>query len=159
MLTPREKNPVYRQNSPLRKIKSTTLHQGEQRAQHTTNELFRPPPQETGQEATGLVWEWGLCPLCVLWCGDDVVNMHTAGLVFQLNHVDYRAKALKHSAQCPFLRAWKLPDCNSITSKEATQHFVPRSCWCVCCCCFFLMTTSWLYLGHVGVSVAAVSSS
>ena len=30
-------------NSPQRRIKPTTLHQAGQRAQHTANELFRPP--------------------------------------------------------------------------------------------------------------------
>ena len=37
------KNFVYRKNSPQRSIKPTTLHQGRQRAQHTTNELFWLP--------------------------------------------------------------------------------------------------------------------
>ena len=40
MLTPRE-NPLYRKNSPQRRIEPTTLLQAEQLAQHTTNELFR----------------------------------------------------------------------------------------------------------------------
>ena len=35
-------NPFYRKNSPQRSIEPTTLHQAGQRAQHTTNELFRP---------------------------------------------------------------------------------------------------------------------
>ena len=37
------KNPLYRKTFPERKIEPTTLHQAGQRAQHTTNELFRPP--------------------------------------------------------------------------------------------------------------------
>ena len=42
MLTPRE-NPLYwKKNSPQRKIEPMTLHQAGQRAQHTTNELYRP---------------------------------------------------------------------------------------------------------------------
>ena len=43
MLPPREKNPSSRKNSPQRRMEPTTLHQAGQRAQHTTNELFRPP--------------------------------------------------------------------------------------------------------------------
>ena len=34
------KNPLYRKNSPQRRIEPTTLHYAGQRAQHTTNELF-----------------------------------------------------------------------------------------------------------------------
>ena len=37
-----KKNPLYRTNSPQRRIEPTTLHQVGQRAQHTTNELSRP---------------------------------------------------------------------------------------------------------------------
>ena len=36
-------NPLYQENSPQRRIEPMTLHQAGQRAQHTTNELLRPP--------------------------------------------------------------------------------------------------------------------
>ena len=42
MLTPREKSPLPEKISQVR-IEPTTLHNAGQRAQHTTNELFRPP--------------------------------------------------------------------------------------------------------------------
>ena len=43
MLTPRQKIPsTGEKKSPQRRIEPTTLHQAGQRAQHTTNELFRP---------------------------------------------------------------------------------------------------------------------
>ena len=38
-----EKNPLFRKNSPQRRIEPMTLHQAGQRAQHTTNKLSRPP--------------------------------------------------------------------------------------------------------------------
>ena len=41
MLTPQEKSPLP-ENSPQRRFEPTTLHQAGQRAQHITNELFRP---------------------------------------------------------------------------------------------------------------------
>ena len=41
MLTPREKSPLQ-EHSPQRRIEPTMLDQAGQRAQHTTNELFRP---------------------------------------------------------------------------------------------------------------------
>ena len=41
MLTPRGKSPLP-EKIRLRKIEPTTLHQTGQRAQHTTNGLFRP---------------------------------------------------------------------------------------------------------------------
>ena len=44
-LTPRE-NPPLLENSPQRRIEHQTLHQAGQRAQHTTNELFRPPSHQ-----------------------------------------------------------------------------------------------------------------
>ena len=37
------KNPVYQKNSPQRRIEPTTLHQAEQRAQHTTNWAIPAP--------------------------------------------------------------------------------------------------------------------
>ena len=44
MLTPREKSPLSEKNSPQRRrIEPTTQCQAGQRAQHTTNELFRLP--------------------------------------------------------------------------------------------------------------------
>ena len=43
MLTPREQSPLREKKSPQRRKEPTTLHQAGQRAQHTTNELFRPP--------------------------------------------------------------------------------------------------------------------
>ena len=42
MLTPREKSPLPRKKSPQR-IEPAVLRQAGQRAQHTTNVLFRPP--------------------------------------------------------------------------------------------------------------------
>ena len=41
MLTQREKSSLPEKNSHQRRIEPTTLHQAGQRAQHTTNELFR----------------------------------------------------------------------------------------------------------------------
>ena len=43
MLTPREKSPPPDKKSSQRSIEPTTLHQAGQRAQHTTNEIFRSP--------------------------------------------------------------------------------------------------------------------
>ena len=43
MLTSREKSPLPKKNVPQRRIEPMTLHQAGQQAQHTTNELFRPP--------------------------------------------------------------------------------------------------------------------
>ena len=39
----KEKIPSTEKNYPQRRIEPTTQHQAGQRAQHTTNELFRPP--------------------------------------------------------------------------------------------------------------------
>ena len=41
ILTPRERS-LYQRNPPQRRFEPTKLYQAEQRAQHTTNELFRP---------------------------------------------------------------------------------------------------------------------
>ena len=47
-------NPLFRKNSPQRRMEPTTLRQAGQRAQHTTNELFWPPahsgPLNSGQQ-------------------------------------------------------------------------------------------------------------
>ena len=39
----KENSPLPGKTSPQRRIEPTTLHQAGKRAQHTTNELFRPP--------------------------------------------------------------------------------------------------------------------
>ena len=46
MLTSKQKSPLPERNSPQGSMEPTTLHQAGQRAQHTTNELFRPPHQD-----------------------------------------------------------------------------------------------------------------
>ena len=46
MLTPRKKK-LYRKTISQRRMEPTTLHQAGQPAQHTTNQLFRPPPNRT----------------------------------------------------------------------------------------------------------------
>ena len=51
MLTPREKSPLPEKNYPLRRIEPTTLHHAGQRAQHTVNELFRPPYTEVADQS------------------------------------------------------------------------------------------------------------
>ena len=42
IVTPREKSPLPEKKCPQRRIEPPTLHQAGQRAQHITNELFRP---------------------------------------------------------------------------------------------------------------------
>ena len=43
MSTPRDKSPLPGKKCSQRNIEPTTLHYAGQRAQHTTNDLFRPP--------------------------------------------------------------------------------------------------------------------
>ena len=47
MITIREKSRLQETKSPQRRTEPTTLHQAGQRAQHTTNEVFRPPDNAT----------------------------------------------------------------------------------------------------------------
>ena len=47
VLISREKSPLLEKKFPQRSIEPMMLHQAKQRAQHTTNKLFRPPLDST----------------------------------------------------------------------------------------------------------------
>ena len=51
------KIPSIGKNSPQRRIESTTPHQAGQRAQHTTNELFRPPLKSVSERQKVQLWQ------------------------------------------------------------------------------------------------------
>ena len=101
------KNPVYRKNSPQRRIEPTTLHQSGQQAQQATSELFRlpvvvgvgrnsrpPPPSPTSPVTGSTMVAWVMVYLKGLFLPFLPAIPHP----FVVLLCDYFFKAIRHYA-------------------------------------------------------------